>query len=96
MVGCQPERRPLPTAELCLPRRGRPVVAVLLTHSAGGPRNTAPRNKTTTAAQVSRVSEHYVHDAWLPREFVDPFGRSASMMPWDRETKTHILNDARA
>jgi hypothetical protein len=46
--------------------------------------------------QVSKISDHYVNDAWLPRDFVDPFGRSASMMPWDRETKTHILNDARA
>lgn len=40
--------------------------------------------------QAAAVSSHYVNDAWLPREFVDPFGRSASMMPWDRETKTHV------
>ena len=35
-------------------------------------------------AQAAKVSEHYVTDAWLPREFVDPFGRSASMMPVSR------------
>ena len=33
--------------------------------------------------------------AWLPADFKDPFGRSASVMPWDREDKTHVLQDAR-
>jgi len=39
--------------------------------------------------------------AWLPRDYVDPFGRSASVMPWDRSSCGtskcgHVLNDARA
>lgn len=34
--------------------------------------------------QVSALGAHYADVAWLPREFVDPFGRSASVMPWDR------------
>jgi hypothetical protein len=33
--------------------------------------------------------------SWLPRDFVDPFGRSASFMPWDREDRVHVLQDAR-
>lgn len=46
--------------------------------------------------QVANVGQHFAHSAWLPREYPDPFGRSASVMGWDRETKTHVLNDARA
>ena len=46
--------------------------------------------------QVANIGQHFAHVAWLPRDFVDPFGRSASVMPWDRETKTHVLDDARA
>ena len=48
------------------------------------------------AAQVNAVGEHWAHDAWLPRDFVDPFGRSASVMPWDRENREHVLDDSRA
>jgi hypothetical protein len=33
--------------------------------------------------------------SWLPRDFPDPFGRSASFMPWDREDKVHVLQDGR-
>lgn len=33
--------------------------------------------------------------AWLPRDFPDAFGRSASFMPWDREDGVHVLQDAR-
>ena len=33
--------------------------------------------------------------SWLPRDFLDPFGRSASFMPWDREDKVHVLQDGR-
>lgn len=32
---------------------------------------------------------------WLPRDFMDPFGRSASFMPWDREDGVHVLQDGR-
>ena len=33
--------------------------------------------------------------SWLPRDFADPFGRSASFMPWDREDGVHVLQDGR-
>jgi hypothetical protein len=33
--------------------------------------------------------------SWLPRDFQDPFGRSASFMPWDREDNVHVLQDGR-
>eukprot|EP01084_Bolivina_argentea_P028655 53226_1 len=36
------------------------------------------------------------HTAWLPRNFIDPFGRSASMMPYDRENKQYVFDDSRA
>ena len=48
------------------------------------------------STQVGNVGQHFAHVAWLPRDYPDPFGRSASVMPWDRETKSHVLNDARA
>ena len=48
------------------------------------------------ATQVRRLGSFYAQKAWLPRDFPDPFGRGASMMPWDRETNSHVLNDARA
>ena len=52
--------------------------------------------------QVSMLGSHLADTAWLPREFIDPFGRSASVMPWDRslcdngKACGHVLNDARA
>ena len=55
--------------------------------------------------QVARLGAHLADTAWLPRSFPDPFGRSASVMPWDRsqtcgangrDTCGHVLNDARA
>ncbi len=33
--------------------------------------------------------------AWLPESSRDPFGRGASVMPWDRESKAHVLDDPR-
>lgn len=33
--------------------------------------------------------------SWLPRDFKDSFGRSASFMPWDREDGVHVLQDGR-
>ena len=32
---------------------------------------------------------------WLPRDFPDAFGRSASFMPYDREDNVHVLQDGR-
>ena len=53
--------------------------------------------------QVSALGSFLADTAWLPRDFVDPFGRSASVMPWDRSACDasgtpcgHVLNDARA
>ena len=46
--------------------------------------------------QVKAVGVHWAEDAWLPREYNDPFGRSASVMPWDRHDKTWVLDDSRA
>ena len=50
---------------------------------------------------MARLGDHLADVAWLPRDFVDPFGRSASVMPWDRSDCGgapcgHVLNDARA
>ena len=47
-------------------------------------------------AQIEAVGNNWAHDAWLPREYPDPFGRSASVMPWDRHDKTWVLDDSRA
>ena len=46
--------------------------------------------------QIASVGTHWAEDAWLPREYPDPFGRSASVMPWDRHDKTWVLDDSRA
>jgi hypothetical protein len=55
------------------------------------------------AQQVRALGSHFANTAWLPRGFIDPFGRSASVMPWDRSACDahgtpcgHVLNDARA
>jgi len=45
---------------------------------------------------VALLGRHWANDAWLPRDFPDPFGRSASMMPYDRETKQRVIDDSRA
>ena len=49
---------------------------------------------------VEKLGHHMAHVAWLPRDYPDPFGRSASVMPWDRSANSgagaHVLNDARA
>ena len=46
--------------------------------------------------QVESVAKHWSEVAWLPRDYPDPFGRGASVLPWDREDKRHRLNDGRA
>ena len=46
--------------------------------------------------QVSQFGRFLANIAWLPRDYPDPFGRSASVMPWDRSLSTHVLDDARA
>ena len=75
---------------------GRGRVTVTVSYSDGTSSAAHYMVLPAFAEQAAKVSHHYVNDAWLPRETVDPFGRSASMMPWDRETGNHILDDARA
>lgn len=48
------------------------------------------------SAQVAAVGKHWAEDAWLPLEFPDPFGRAASVMPYDRRDRTHVLDDSRS
>jgi hypothetical protein len=48
------------------------------------------------AEQVAAAGRHWAEQAWLPRDYPDPFGRSASVMPWDREDGVHVLDDSRA
>ena len=60
---------------------------------------------------MASLGAHWAGESWLPREYPDPFGRSASVMPWDRSSCAdaaaepgapparpcgHVLNDARA
>jgi len=46
--------------------------------------------------QIAAVGTHWAEDAWLPREYPDPFGRSASVMPYDRHDRIWVLDDSRA
>jgi len=46
--------------------------------------------------QIALVGQHWANDAWLPRDYPDAFGRSASVMPYDRETRERVLDDSRA
>lgn len=47
--------------------------------------------------QIANVTAHWANVAWLPRDYPgDPFGRGASVMPYDREDGRIRLNDARA
>ena len=48
------------------------------------------------SAQVGVLGAHWANVSWLPREYPDPFGRSASVMPWDREDGVHVIDDSRA
>lgn len=75
---------------------GRGRVRVLLTFSDGTTAAAHYYVLPPFATQVARLGSHLAHVAWLPREYPDPFGRAAAVLPWDRETKTHVLNDARA
>ena len=45
---------------------------------------------------LAAAGNHWATKAWLPRSYVDPFGRSASVMPWDRENNAWVLDDSRA
>eukprot|EP00873_Tetraselmis_striata_P027364 jgi/Tetstr1/447628/TSEL_034988.t1 len=75
-------------------RRGRARLAVRL--SDGSEAVAHYHVLPAFSEQVARLGRHWATAAWLPREFPDPFGRSASVMPWDREDGRHILQDSRA
>lgn len=88
----------IPLSVLGEDTRGRVRLTV---HFSDGTESTAhyyvlPRFST----QVQRLGRHMAHVAWLPREHPDPFGRGASVMPWDRSAHggqgAHVLDDARA
>ena len=46
--------------------------------------------------QITRVAKHWSEVAWLPKDYPDPFGRGASVLPWDREDLRHRFDDGRA
>ena len=48
------------------------------------------------ASQVALAGKHWSNEAWLPLEYPDPFGRGASVMPYDRRDRMHVLDDSRA
>ena len=75
---------------------GRAAVNVAFSDGTTAVAHYAVPPKPSFAAQVGAVGDHWADDAWLPRDFVDPFGRSASVMPWDRENRKHVLDDSRA
>ena len=45
---------------------------------------------------IERLAQHYSMRAWLRRDHPDAFGRGASVVPWDRESKSQVLDDSRA
>ena len=48
------------------------------------------------AEAVGALAAHWEEDAWLPRDAPDPFGRGASVMPYDRQDRARVLQDSRA
>jgi hypothetical protein len=47
-------------------------------------------------AHVARFGRFLAEDAWFGADNgSDPFGRSHSIMPWDRDRRTHVLQDPR-
>ena len=53
----------------------------------------------TTVPQIEAATAygaHLAHDAWVPRDHPDPFGRSASAMPYDRQDRAVVFDDSRA
>eukprot|EP00931_Biecheleriopsis_adriatica_P087861 TRINITY_DN62274_c0_g1_i1.p1 TRINITY_DN62274_c0_g1~~TRINITY_DN62274_c0_g1_i1.p1 ORF type:complete len:1083 (+),score=173.21 TRINITY_DN62274_c0_g1_i1:469-3249(+) len=44
---------------------------------------------------VNNYSSFLADTAWLPVDYPDPFNRGASIVPWDRESKKHHLQDGR-
>lgn len=46
--------------------------------------------------QIDRVARHWSEVAWLTRKSTDPFGRGASVMPYDREDGRRRFDDGRA
>ncbi|KAK3274995.1 hypothetical protein CYMTET_16855, partial [Cymbomonas tetramitiformis] len=48
------------------------------------------------AQHVAAYGDFSANTMWLPANDTDPFARGASVMPWDREGRRHVLQDGRA
>ncbi|KAJ9441383.1 hypothetical protein DIPPA_56176 [Diplonema papillatum] len=68
---------------------------VLLTYTDGTEQSLAYHTVSPFAKQVDNYGEFLAETAWLPEDFKDPFNRGASIMPWDREDKKRVMQDAR-
>ncbi len=44
---------------------------------------------------VDRFGAFMASTVFLDKDFPDPFNRGASLVPWDREDKVHVLQDGR-
>eukprot|EP01062_Namystynia_karyoxenos_P073105 TRINITY_DN69953_c0_g1_i1.p1 TRINITY_DN69953_c0_g1~~TRINITY_DN69953_c0_g1_i1.p1 ORF type:complete len:1162 (+),score=302.99 TRINITY_DN69953_c0_g1_i1:74-3559(+) len=45
---------------------------------------------------VAAYGSFMSNTVWLPVDYPDPFGRGASLVPWDRESGRHVFQDGRA
>lgn len=77
----------------------RGLARVVLTYSDGTISAVNYAILPPLATQVALYGAHLVdgtNGSWLPRDYPDPFGRSASVMPYDREDAVRVLDDSRA
>lgn len=82
--------------EIAITPHSRGFCRITLTFSDGSENQVHYSSLPPLAAQVAAVGRHWADDAWLPRDYPDAFGRSASVMPYDRRDRTHVLDDSRA
>ena len=98
ILRAEPPEPPLASGSIRIPlsglARGRARVVVSLSDGSSAVAHYLVVPPLPT--QIQRVTTHWSEVAWLPRDYPDPFGRSASVMPWDREDRRHRLNDGRA
>ena len=82
------------TIELAPASRGRARISVL--YSDGSESVGHYMVLPSFPVQVANVGKHWSNVSWLPKDYPDPFGRGAAVLPWDSEDSTIRLNDARA
>ena len=70
---------------------GRPRLT--LRYSDGSTQTLAYRTLPAFDAQLVKYGDHVAAASFFTKP--DPFQRSPSCMPWDREEKSHVLDDAR-